>query len=737
MSAINNNNNNKVANRLNRLTGQLNSSSKCADGVALFPQQTAGDFRLGAQTLQKEREQASFKVRELTHVLDGGKKITELKEKVMIQIERDPILNQDVADVPPVEHRAVIFRQLKRMLEYKEQDDVVTWDYRHRAMGLISPSYEVRYGIHNILFKQAILQNGTPEQIKQYVDDVENLRITGCFAMTELGHGSYIQGFETTAVYDSQKDEFVIHTPTDTATKWWIGGAAHTCYVCVCYARLLINGKDYGVQNFIVPLRRREDFSLYPGVTVGDCGSKMGRLGIDNGWIQFNHVRIPRTSMLMRYSKVSREGVFTQPPMAQMSYGALLSGRVAIISNSALTAEKAVTIATRYAIVRRQFPAGKPVAVSGPTPTTSLSTEQPILDYATHVTRLMPILAECYAVHFTAQALEGEMSEAQKQIQQGNVGVLKDLHGLSSGLKAFTTWFTHNAIDVCRQCCGGHGYSAYAGFSEMFNDFAIMCTWEGDNTVMAQQTSRYLTSSLQSVMKGKKAAGSTAYLQNYQQTLAAKFDAAGKPVEQALRDPAVQLSAHEYVATKILVDASLKLKKLGSSGVSATEAWNQSNDQLVEASRAHSYAYMVREFNRKVEQQTDASLRSVLRTVADLFALYHLKSRASTLLEDGYMTGAQVKALNKLVLDLCYQVRAQAIPLVDAFNLNDVLLRSPLGRYDGNIYEHYFARVKSYPNCQNRPFYWEEIRPVLNRPFSGPGPTPPPAANNETPAESI
>lgn len=40
------------------------------------------------------------------------------------------------------------------------------------------------------------------------------------YCALELGHGSYIQGFETTATFDREKDEFIIHTPTDTATKW-------------------------------------------------------------------------------------------------------------------------------------------------------------------------------------------------------------------------------------------------------------------------------------------------------------------------------------------------------------------------------------------------------------------------------------------------------------------------------------------------------------------------------------
>jgi acyl-CoA oxidase len=48
------------------------------------------------------------------------------------------------------------------------------------------------------------------------------------------------------------------------------------------------------------------------------------------------------------------------------------------------------------------------------------------------------------------------------------------------------------------------GYSSYASLSGMFNDFAVMCTWEGDNTVMAQQTARYLIKSFQQAMHEEK-----------------------------------------------------------------------------------------------------------------------------------------------------------------------------------------------------------------------------------------
>ena len=40
---------------------------------------------------------------------------------------------------------------------------------------------------------------------------------------TELGHGSNVQGVKTTATLDKKTDEFIIHTPDITATKFWPG----------------------------------------------------------------------------------------------------------------------------------------------------------------------------------------------------------------------------------------------------------------------------------------------------------------------------------------------------------------------------------------------------------------------------------------------------------------------------------------------------------------------------------
>jgi len=43
-----------------------------------------------------------------------------------------------------------------------------------------------------------------------------------------------------------------------------------------------------------------------------------------------------------------------------------------------------------------------------------------------------------------------------------------------------------------RLCCGGHGYSASSGLSQIIQEADAGCTYEGDNIVLYLQTARYL-----------------------------------------------------------------------------------------------------------------------------------------------------------------------------------------------------------------------------------------------------
>ena len=44
------------------------------------------------------------------------------------------------------------------------------------------------------------------------------------------------------------------------------------------------------------------------GVTVEDMGYKIGLNGVDNAKLSFDHVRVPRTNLLNKYSDINDEG---------------------------------------------------------------------------------------------------------------------------------------------------------------------------------------------------------------------------------------------------------------------------------------------------------------------------------------------------------------------------------------------------------------------------------------------
>ncbi|XP_019164330.1 PREDICTED: uncharacterized protein LOC109160498 [Ipomoea nil] len=105
--------------------------------------------------------------------------------------------------------------------------------------------------------------------------------------MTELHHGSNVQGLQTVATFDPLKGEFIIDTPNDGAIKWWIGNAAVHGKFATVFARLLLPShdskgvSDMGVHAFIVPIRDLKTYKTLPGVEIHDCGHKIGLNGAD------------------------------------------------------------------------------------------------------------------------------------------------------------------------------------------------------------------------------------------------------------------------------------------------------------------------------------------------------------------------------------------------------------------------------------------------------------------------
>ncbi|KAI7897396.1 acyl-CoA dehydrogenase/oxidase C-terminal [Mucor mucedo] len=666
-------------------------------------------------SMNEERAKAAFDIRALTILMDGGEKATLLKEKIMQELERDPLFKMDdIHDISKSELRERTMEKFSSMLHHLQNESVETFKKRMEIVSLVDPGFWTRFGVHYGLFVGALQSNATPGQLGYWFGKgaLSLSSFVGCFAMTELGHGSNVPGLETTATFDEASDQFIIHTPTLTATKWWIGGAAHSATHAAVFAQLIVKGKMHGTKCFVVPLRDPKTYNTLPGINIGDIGKKMGRDGIDNGWIQFTSVSIPRAYMLQKHTKVSRTGQVQEPKMQQLTYGALLQGRVTMVADGSNVSKKALSIAIRYAAVRRQFSSSK----------TDIETK--LLDYPIHQRRLMPLLAQTFAMSFTATEMTDMYNLMMTRLEGAKEGdadidevmeILKETHSTSAGLKAFCTWNCLSTIEACRQACGGHGYSAYTGLSSMYADFAVQCTWEGDNTILTLQLGRYLISSYRDALGGKKLSPGVGYLNKLDVLIGKKCQV--KRMEDIL-SPELIIEGWQVVCANVVRNAGIEFDACLKQGMDVDDAYEHCSQSRLYAAKLHSFSYLFNRFADGVSKVT-GSLHDVLIKVCLLYGLYSIEENAGAFLQYEYFSPAQIEFIRSSVNILCKDVREQAIPLVDSFNLSDYMINSPLGRKDGNVYVHYFDQVKrSNPQTQH-PYFDRLIKPLITRDVGG------------------
>lgn len=280
--------------------------------------------------------------------------------------------------------------------------------------------------------------------------------------------------------------------------KFWIGGAAQTANMAVIWAQLYIDGKGYGVHAYVVPIRDPQTHKLLPGVLIGDCGPKSGLNGIDNGFILLDRVRIPKNYQLDRISGVDENGKFrtlieNDDKRFGLHLSALSGGRYMISTNCCAIATQAVTIGIRYTTERRQFKVG------------DNKEETLLFDYPLTKRRMMPLLAQSLVYYTASMRYIFEWDKNQKNILEPSHPAIEKLHAISSVMKAKSSWFAAQCARECREMLGGNGYCGYSKLGVLYNDNDINLTWEGDNHVLIQQTTKYVLEEVQKILqKGKK-----------------------------------------------------------------------------------------------------------------------------------------------------------------------------------------------------------------------------------------
>ncbi|XP_068119874.1 peroxisomal acyl-coenzyme A oxidase 1 isoform X4 [Hyperolius riggenbachi] len=533
------------------------------------------------------------------------------------------------------------------------------------------------------MFLPTLLSQATPEQQDRFFMAAWNLEIIGTYAQTEMGHGTHLRGLETTATYDPSTQEFILNSPTVTSIKWWPGGLGKTANHAVVLAQLYTQGECKGLHAFIVPIRQMGTHEPLPGVTVGDIGPKFGFDEIDNGFLSFNKFRIPRENMLMKFAKVEPDGTYVKPLSDKLTYGTMVFIRSMIVGDSARSLARACTIAIRYSAVRHQseIRAGEP--------------EPQILDYQTQQYKLFPLLAAAYAFNFVGSYMSQTYHRITGDIQQGNLSELPELHALSAGLKAFTTWVASAGIEECRMACGGHGYSRCSGIPDIYVNFTPSCTYEGENTVMMLQTARFLFKSFTAAQSGQQLGGMVSYLNDVSRQRVQAQAVAARSIE--INDLNSLVEAYKQRAAWLVVGAARNVQSDLKRGKRKDDAWNKNTVDLVRATEAHCHYVVVKLFVDKLSEVLDTASHRILSTLCLLYALHGISKNTGDFLQAGLLASSQLEQIQQRVKDLLVVIRPNAVALVDAFDYSDTQLSSVLGRYDGNVYENMFEWAKKSP----------------------------------------
>ena len=630
----------------------------------------------------------------LTALLDGKyAEIRQLTRKNLI--EHASVLDEAI-EMPSAQFRERVLELVRAMAatgatglgfptEYGGGGDIGASVAAFETLAFGDLSILVKVGVQFGLFGGAILQLGSKHHHDDYLADLVKGDLLGCFAMTETGHGSNVQALGTVATYDAEAGEFVITTPDESSRKDYIGNAAAHASAAVVFAQLEINGASEGVHAFVVPIRDEQGEPL-PGVRIGDDGPKIGLNGVDNGRLWFDHVRVPRTSMLNRYADVTEDGRY-ESAIENVDrrfftmLGTLIQGRVCV-GGAAINASKvALAVAVKYANQRRQF--GSPES----------GHEELLLDYGMHQRRLLPLLATTYAFHFSQEILLAELHNVLSTTEAPD-RQRRALESRAAGTKALGTWHASRTIQECREACGGAGYLMANRFGSLRADTDVFTTFEGDNHILLQLVAKGLLTDYSSSFGDLDQLGLVRFVTGLAVETVVERTSAHKLLERikdvlpggddrwdqeaGLLDPEYQLAMLRWREEHMLSGVARRLKRGMDNGMDSVEVFSRVQDHVIGAGRAHVERLVLEAFTDKLAVMADSENKSALRMLCDLYALSTIEADRAWWMEHGRLSSTRSKAISREVSALCRRLRPIAEDLVDAFGVPEEMLHAEM-----------------------------------------------------------
>jgi len=207
--------------------------------------------------------------------------------------------------------------------------DCVAYTIAVEEISKACASTGVTVSVQNSLVNQPLLDHGTEEQKKKYLQPLASGKHLGAFSLTEPEAGSDVANLQTTAVLDG--DHYVVN-----GTKIFVtsGGDADIVLLFVATDRAK---KSKGMSALIV----EKDT---PGFSLGKKEDKMGMRASSTYELVFENARIPKENLLGKEGEGMKIGLM-----------ALDGGRVGIAAQAVGIAQAALEASIAYSKERKQF----------------------------------------------------------------------------------------------------------------------------------------------------------------------------------------------------------------------------------------------------------------------------------------------------------------------------------------------------------------------------------------------
>lgn len=621
-------------------------------------------------------------------------------EKVLHdEMLKHPLLYQQQLVTPSLKEQRIITAQklkvlyqiVEKMMNGKAFKSLEMLSFVNAVFAL-DVSLGLKYVVNSSMFAGGVLRMGT-ERHKEIAEQALRGEIYGCVCFSEVAHGTNAQGLRTTATYDLKRKQFILHTPDFEAAK---------CYICfgksaeygIVYANLILpGGENRGIHAFLVKIH---DTNLKPylGITTADLGEKIGANGVDNAIIIFNQYPVPRESLLNQVGDVTEDGKYianlnNSKEIYQINLKGFSESRVRVLAMTTSYLVKSLTIAIRYAAVRKQFsPSDGQDEVS-------------IIEYQTHQYRLFPYLAMAYVSKIFCQYVFKNVYGMTPL-----ASIAEELHAITSGAKSVIVWLVRDAIQECREACGGHGYLKASGIGEMRNSNDLNCTSEGENHVIIQQTSNWLLKKWPSVLQNQRVKNplrSIEFVNDAKNILNTKFSS-------SVMDIDCILNTFKWLTCYMLKTTYEKHQAI----LKQSSEFHAKNEIQVFHAKTLATVYvqhlMLSVMKERIDDTEDTELKKVLSKLFILFGCWCLDKHMMKLYSGGYIINTNAASLiQETILNVCAELKNEAVALIDAIAHPDFIVNSILGHSDGEVYKHLEAAVFQNPHAFGRPSWWTEI----------------------------